>query len=536
MAQMMVFVAELAVLGIGSILLCCNKAVGSFFDKVLDRMEQYGKELNFGIPFLAFCMAILFLYNGHDWGGDFSQYLGEAIALTNGTIDEQVAHMQFVLENSIPGMCPAVYPWGLPLILSVLYRIFGFNLIAFRMVGAVCLTVFIFFAYKFLRKRFMVQDTVIMAGLFITCKHYIEASTSILTDIPCAMFSMIAIYALYELLSCENKKQYLWSTVFGICTICAYLLRSSGIVLILTFLCIHVVMLLGRFIPLIQRQVKRADFKKVMISAHIIPYVIFAAGKIGIEVALPSAGNDYLGFIEGMPKTYPISNMIYYLKVFRGFFDVGDYLSVICGTVLLIFLVIGMVRKFYQEAVSIIYILGTMAMLYIFPYVSGIRYIFGLYPMFLMFAGYGAQWVFARIQNKWHDVTVELLNRILRYCTICVCLFMLVFSMRMVYKIHTLPHIDSAYTPQAIEAYDFLMENTEEDDVIMFFKPRVLWLNAHRYSYNTYDNVADLDKCDYACFFIKDNFNNLREYVTQHPKEYELIFDNINFQIYKHNK
>lgn len=536
MKQIIIFITELLGLGIGITFLCRSNVAAQFFDRSLEALEKHSKGLGVLISILAFCMTLLFIYDGHDWGGDFSEYLGQAIAIADGTIDEQINHMQFVLENSIPGMCPAVYPWGLPLVLSILYRIFGFNLIVFRLVGVACFAVFLFFVYKFLKKRFVVQDSVIIVGLIVTCKHYMEASTSILSDIPCVMFSMVAIYALYELIESEDKKQYLWSGIFGICTTCAYLLRSSGVVLILTLFCIHAAIILGRFVPFVQRLVERTTYKKAIIPAHALPYIIFIIGKIGIETVLPSAGSDYLGFINGMPKTYPITNALYYLKVLQDFFDVGNYLALICGILLLVFLIIGMIIKLYQEAISVIYIFGTMIMLYIFPYVSGVRYIFGIYPLFLMFALFGLQWVFQKIERKWENVTSVFLIRIVRYCTICVCLFMLFFSMRIIYKIHTQPHIDSAYTPEAMEAYEFLMENTEKDAVVMFFKPRVLWLNAHRYSYNTYDDVSDLDKCDYAFFFIKDNFNNLKAYITQHPKEYELIFDNVNFQIYKHNK
>lgn len=536
MEQIAVFIIEVLVLGIGVALLLKNDALRQKFEKILSATEKFKKAAGIILVVLAGVIACGYLYEGHDWGGDFSEYIAQAIALIEGTVDIEVAHMQFVLENSIPGMCPAVYPWGLPFILAVVYKIFGFNLIVFRSIGIIFLVVFLAFVYKFLIKRFEVKDVIIMMLLFIGCKHYMESATSILTDMPCACFSMVAIYALYELIACDTKKQYMWSIIFGVCTTCAYLLRSSGLVLILTLACIHAIVILAKFIPFIKKQVEKTTLKKIIIPAHIIPYVMFIVGKFSIEAILPSAGNDYLEFIEGMPVYYPLTNLLFYLKVLRDFFDVGNYLAIICGCILLVIIIIGMVLKFHEEAVSIIYVLGTMAMLLIFPYVSGIRYIFGVYPMFLMFAYHGAQWVFKKIIAKFKSLTLEKLNTISRYCVLCVCGFMMVFSLRMIYKIHTLPHIDSAYTPEAMEAYDFIMENTEEDDVIMFFKPRVLWLNAGRYSYNTYDQVEDLEKSDYVFFFIKDNFNNLRAHVNDNPEEYELLFDNVNFQIYKHHK
>lgn len=536
MAQLVVFIIELIVLGVGIAVLAKNEKIHTKWNSLLEGLGPHKKLIGILLTIASVIIALGYIYDGHDWGGDFSEYISEAIALVEGNVALEVHHMQFVLENSIPGMCPAVYPWGLPFILAVLYKIFGFNIIVFRMVGVVCLGVFIWYVYKFLSKRFETKDVMIMVLLFVTCKHYMESATSILTDIPCAMLSMIAIYALYELIACEDKKQYYWSIIFAVTTAVAYILRSSGLVLILTLACIHVVIILGRFVGWIGKCVEKTGLKKVYVPAHIIPYIVFVIAKFGIEAILPAAGNDYLKFIDGMPKTYPITNFLFYLRVLRDFFDVGNYLAIICGFILLALIIIGMVVKFYQEAISIVFILGTMAMLLIFPYVSGIRYIFGLYPMFLMFAFYGIQWILTKVIKKYQNLNRGMLMNIVRYCVVCVCGFMLVFSLRMIYKIHTQPHIDSAYTPEAMEAYEFIKANTGEEDVIMFFKPRVLWLNAGRYSYNTYDDVNDLEKSDYVFFFIKDNFTNLRNHVNTHTDEYELLFDNVNFQIYKHNK
>lgn len=536
MKQLIVFLIELMVLGSGIILLCKKETIYENFNKVLNKLNCRKRTVSCIIVIFTIFIAVGYIYDGHDWGGDFSQYVSQAIALVEGTVDVEIEHMQFVLENSIPGMCPSVYPWGLPLILSVIYRFIGFNIIAFRFIGVLSLGVFVFFIFKFLQKRFATKDVVLMLSLIISCKHYMEASTSILTDIPCAAFSMIGIYTLYELIICEDKKQYFWSIIFGICSIGAYILRSSGIVLILLFLCIHVLLLFSKVIPFIKRQVEKTDIKRIIIPAHLIPYVFFIAGKIAIETILPCAENDYLAFIEGMPVTYPLTNMLFYFKVLRDFFDVGNYLAVICGIVFLVMIIIGMIVKFHKEVISVVYILGTMAMLYIFPYVSGIRYILGIYPLLLMFACYGAEWIFIKIQKISNKNGSETLMNILRYCILCISGFMMIFSLRMIYKIHTEPHIDSAYTQEAMEAYTFIKENTDEEAVIMFFKPRVLWLNAQRYSYNTYDDVNDLEKADYVFFFVKDNFTNLREYVDTHSEEYELMFDNVNFQIYKHNK
>ncbi len=530
MEQKIVFIIEVVVLILGSILLWNRKRINEKIEDAWNFINKNSLKMQTVIIILTILSAVAYIYNGHDWGDDFSAYLAQAIALSDGTLDRHMKLMEFVQENSIAGTYPIICSWGLPVMLAVLYRIAGFNLILFRGMGAVCLTFFVYAVYCFLIKRFDTKDTCIAILFIITCKHYMEAGTSILTDIPCALFIMIAINAVYEMMKSDGKKQCLWSVAFGFCTLAAYQLRSPGIVLLLTLVCIQVILFLSHYINFVRKQVQRTNLKKISMLAHIIPYVIFFAGNKFVSVILPQVGNDYLSFIKYAPKNYIFSNIIYYLTILRDFFDVGNYLAVVCGFVLLGFTIIGMIVKFHQEIIAEIFVLGTMAMLYLTPFVSSVRYLFSLYPFLLMFAFYGAEWLVKKITDQ------KVIFNIVRYCTICVCGFMMIFSLRMIYKIHTQPHIDSAYTPEAMEAYEWIMEETDEDDVVLFFKPRALWLNAHRYSYNTYDDVNDLDRADYVFFFAKDNFNNLREYVTNHPENYSLVFDNANFQIYKYEE
>lgn len=529
MTQVVFFIAEMIVIVAGILVIRKTEPVWCKVEKSMAKAAKYAGCL---CALFAFVMALCFAYEGHDWGGDFSQYLGQAIALHDGMVESQIAHMQFVMDNSIPGMCPAVYPWGLPVLLAVVYHFFGFNLFGFKLIGIISLTLFVYFTYRFLRLRFEVIDAVLACSLIMCCKHFLEASTSILTDIPCAMCSILGLYAMYRMFYTKDK-QYLWSVVLSVCALYAYWLRSSGIVLILTLACVHVVIVLGKCNRWIQSQIDKTGFGKLYFVAHITPYFVFVAGKVVMDLVLPKAAGDYLGFADGMPLTYPFANMIYYFNTLQNFFDVGNYLAIVCGVLLFVLIVIGMITNFYKDCISVVYVLGTMAMLFIFPARQGIRYMFAVYPLFLMFALAGMRWILQLLCKKWNKNEASAL-RLVRYVVLCVAAFMLLFSIRLAVKLHTQENMSSAYTVKAIEAYEYVINNTEEDSVVMFFKPRVLSLNTNRYSYNTYDDPKDLEICDYVFFFMNDNFVNLREHVEKNEDEYELMFDNVHFQIYKH--
>ena len=100
---------------------------------------------------LAMILSALMLYDGHNWGGDFSQYIAQAIAFAEGKIPLWRENQAYIVDNSpfqIP-LAPYIAPWGTSLLLAPIYKIFGFNLIAFKMLSVLCYGAFVFVFYKF---------------------------------------------------------------------------------------------------------------------------------------------------------------------------------------------------------------------------------------------------------------------------------------------------------------------------------------------------------------------------------------------------
>jgi len=82
---------------------------------------EYSK-LNTKLNITAFVLAILgmalsslMLYNGHNWGGDFSEYIAQAIALVKGkeAILEQIKNNTFIIDNCDWLFGAYIYPWAI---------------------------------------------------------------------------------------------------------------------------------------------------------------------------------------------------------------------------------------------------------------------------------------------------------------------------------------------------------------------------------------------------------------------------------------
>ncbi len=90
-----------------------------------------------------------------------------------------------------------------------------------------------------------------------------------------------------------------------------------------------------------------------------------------------------------------------------------------------------------------------------------------------------------------------------------------------------------AYDNDALNVYDFIKSHTKQSDVIIFFKPRVLYLNTNRLSFTTSDTKR-LKEADYVLYY-KQSYSFLPESSIDSSALSE-IYKNDSFILYKINK
>ncbi len=473
---------------------------------------------------------------GHHWGGDFSQYIAEGISIATGTMHEQVANNTIMMDKTDGQYGPYATPWGFSLLLAPLYAIFGFNLLAFKVVGILCYVIFVGTFYIFCARR-LPRIYVLCASLLFALNSNLinSASNNIMSDIPFLCFSFVAIMALGVLFGDKISKHtfapYIFAILGGASMAYASAIRTNGLVILCALLCVHFALLIKYFMPRIFERIaylRKFTFidSPYKIFLHILPYLAFVAVYGAILLTLPSGkGNIHLQVIMGASIDSILHNIDSYLLIISEFLSKkwGGGLAVLMLCMPLILL--GIKQSIYQSTQHIFYVLcllGSFMLIVLWPPLQGLRYAFILLP-FLVF--YGAK-----------GLTILESERVkyAYFVSIVFGIIIISFAYKTINSAHFSPTSQvsyGAYTKEARQVWDFIKENTPKNAMILCFKPRVLYLNTNRLSFAS-NNVKRLDEVDFV-LITKDDYNMPNPNSLSFQTKTQLIFQNKNFWLYK---
>ena len=92
-----------------------------------------------------------------------------------------------------------------------------------------------------------------------------------------------------------------------------------------------------------------------------------------------------------------------------------------------------------------------------------------------------------------------------------------------------------ANSEEALATYDYINEHLNQDDVVLFFKPRVLCLYTEVRSFvNDPDVTGVIEKADYILDFLEDG--SFRNYIQTHQDTLELLLKTNRLRLYKLKK
>src|SRR5580692_1060 len=80
----------------------------------------------------SFALALLCIHKGHNWGDDFAQYIEQARAISSHSLDSYLQTNRYAMDHSDSASGPYLCPNGFPLLIAPVYRLFGLNLVAFK--------------------------------------------------------------------------------------------------------------------------------------------------------------------------------------------------------------------------------------------------------------------------------------------------------------------------------------------------------------------------------------------------------------------
>src|SRR5262249_7287802 len=138
--------------------------------------------------------SLLCVHNGHNWGDDFAQYIEQAKAINDHSLDSYLQINSNAMAHSDYTIGPYLYPNGFPLLLAPVYRLFGLNFIALKVwcalffLGSLVLLPLVF--GKRVQKGAHLVAVVALIGL---SPNFLRFSDQVLSDFPFLFFNVLSV-------------------------------------------------------------------------------------------------------------------------------------------------------------------------------------------------------------------------------------------------------------------------------------------------------------------------------------------------------
>ena len=487
----------------------------------------FGKQNRFAF-FMAIMLLPLFFINvrdSHDWGGDFAMYIMQAENIVQGIPQSETPYI-YNPDNAVLG--PPAYPIGFPLILSPVYAIFGNSIFALTL----WVTCFLFglglIMSVFLRRYFSDLLTFFLVMILIYNPWTLSMKLEIMSEFPFA-FLLLLVVCLFE----KYSKGPFWAGI--IIAILGGLLISIRVIGFVFPLAVLVFAIRKRFIDKDKTPVTKCVCGFLVAVGSVLVYLLLNK----LIFAVPQAeGSSYAG-IWGHEKLYAtlLLNLAYYAEQFKFFFSPWggswNFLPLILKAVIFTFTLLGMIKSFFRrlELADMIVILY-FAILLIYPYRhAGIRFLFPVLPFLLIYLVRGLETV--RIyQNIKKSVKVLFLGSLV----LVSYLNMFSYILRTDHQV-----IQGPQEEVSIDAFEHISENTAEDAVVLFAKPRVLALyTGHR----SLGNVKGSEPQEIAQLIMKNDVsyvlvqneisdNAIKDFIYRQDGLCEYSWSNEKFVLYK---
>jgi hypothetical protein len=492
------------------------------------------------VIFFSFILQIFTLSNGHEWGDDFALYVMQSISIIENSELTLIDKNSFMLnQSSKVGGGPFIYPWGLPILQSIIYYFFSFNLIAYKLLNILSFTGFLIVSWFFFKKKLTLLESFFLLSFFAFNPFLLKFNDQILSDIPFLFFSFISIFTIYLFLECKkNLKILILALLLGLLFTISYLIRFHGIILPITYSLILILIIFNKTISSIN---VKFSFRNKIISSnnqyfknylslkfllHLIPIISFIFFTILIESLFPSIiGSTTNTILHKISYKTILFNFVYNLTVIRFFFNEG-YLGLLMFIITIPFVFIGVYKKIKDSKIIMTYTILTFILYLVHPFNQGLRFFFSILPFYLYFFLIGLR-IFKNISGK------------LRYFNfLLIALYLIFFITKSFSQINSnfvneKRLNDGPYTREAMLMFQYIKKNVSDKEIVVFRKPRAMRLFTGKDSL-TYSSIDDFK---YRNWYVidKDNLGTIDRKKNLLFSVYpaHLVFENSKFQIYK---
>jgi len=391
-----------------------------------------------------------------------------------------------------------------------------------KLPGILSFSAFLFyFNHKILPKETLLPSKLLLLSLIGFSPYFFLLSQRIMSDLPFLLFCYIALNLMNVQFNppTSKEKKFIDYFLIGFFIYLAYGTRSIGIVLLPAYFFLSIL-------------------KTKKFSAKSISNFCFALFLIILQnYLIPETGeyfdtipNSLLSFITTITGSFN-----YYMSLFFRIFQVENYyLQSFIFIILIELFVLGLISRIKKGVSSFeLFFLLYFAVLLIWPAFQFYRFLIPILPLFFLYLYEGLITIIKFI--KWPQ---------LRIAIIVIASFFVFLNYMNTY-IAILPRsITDLEKVETKELFHFIQKETSSDDVILFFKPRVLALFTDRRSLAMAvpDPGGDLFKKMKDFGVTKTILRKghhieyqpeLEDFIVTHPGNFELLYNNSEFFVYK---
>ena len=420
---------------------------------------------------------------------------------------------------------PKAYPPVFPIMLAPVIAIWGINLKALKFIGVICFLAFlIYYIYKIIPKNFPLIHRIcliILVGFYPVFAHQMN---TIMSDIPFLAICTISLVMVNDHINSitENHKENL-AKIFmtGFVIYLAYGTRSIGLCLLPTIFFLDI-------------------FRNKTISRSTILILLTALLLIFLQSIIITETSSYL---DQLPKSFDgwitiLSNsLVYYFSCLTYLFQFkSQILQDVVFLIILEFSLISIINQIKNGITSIeLFSLFYFGYLLLWPSFQGLRFLLPIIPFYFLYFLEGFQFV----SSKCKKVTTWI-PKIAPFFLLACILFYNFQGFSNTYSNQT----TEIEKPETQGLFDAVRSQTKSNDLIVFFKPRVLALYTNRKSVavavptpnkNTFERMKDLGV---TYVIVRNNYlieyqPEMTQFILQNFQYFQLVYHNSEFQMFR---
>lgn len=416
------------------------------------------------IVIISIILGSSILTRGHQWGDDFAWYILQAKSIVDGTVDEFIETSAFTNTQSTTHVGPLAYPWGYPLILVPAYLIRGIHPLLLKLPAVFFYAAFLVCLYGWMKSRLSQTESLLIVALFAFNPLLLLFLDQILSDIPFLFFSTLALY----LMTRQEKRTFALHIAIGASIFFTAFLRATGILLLGCFLIVE-------FFRLVGYRRDWAKVKEIILGGFTVTMTFALLWAINL-LLFPSGEQSYASQYARSSIEQIRSFAVGYFNVFSSFF--GEAKGWLYFYYLLVmFFLIGVWLRWRQELVVVLFFIFWMIVHITYPYWQGARYIFPLLPIFIYFTFVGMKFLIEKVFAA--NPRLGQLG-LYGFWALIAANFLLASVSHAYTNLLYDRLINGPFDSYSKEVYKYIQEETPDDSVVVFFKPRVMKMMTDR--------------------------------------------------------